>query len=317
MVPVVLLTGFLGSGKTTLLNSLMAKRGQDGGEDQKWAVIVNEFGQVGIDGDLVPDGFTEQVELPGGCICCALDEDLEKTILKVMESQGELAMILIETTGIAEPLPISWTLAKEHLADQVRLAAVVTVVDSSLFLSHRATSPGVDNQVEHADVLVLSKTDLLTSGIPAELTRALAELNPDAVRLRTDDPSITDKIWTIVAEPKTTHPLTLLPEEGNSRPHHRDEFKSVSAPIDDVLDWDELEESLEALPADFIRVKGIAKIFDETSGEKQPQLMAFHRVGARVSKEVISGDFPPRVVAIGIKIAINPLLDCIRNARRK
>ncbi|MCP4445769.1 MAG: GTP-binding protein [Myxococcales bacterium] len=87
------------------------------------ALIVNEFGDVGIDGDLLPDEMTRQIEINGGCICCRLDGDLEKTLLELMDGQPDLSAIIIETTGIAEPLPISWTLAQGKLAKRARLAA--------------------------------------------------------------------------------------------------------------------------------------------------------------------------------------------------
>src|SRR5688572_14407576 len=120
MVPVVVLTGFLGSGKTTLLNRLLDTRPPD---DGRLAVIVNELGAVGIDADLLPADMARQVELPGGCICCVLNEDLERTLCDLVDGGPPLSTIVIETTGIAEPLPISWTLAGESLATRVRLAA--------------------------------------------------------------------------------------------------------------------------------------------------------------------------------------------------
>ena len=279
---------------------------------QKWAVIVNEFGQVGIDGDLLPAGVTKQVELPGGCICCALDEDLEKTLMKLVGEKPDLEMILVETTGIAEPLPISWTLAKEPLAKKVQLTAVVTVIDSTQFVEQRRLSPGVDNQVEYADVLVLSKLDLLEKRmLSRECTAAIDELNQAAPRIEKDDQTVADVLWDILTGPNI-HKTRIEPE--NTPQTHEHGFKSVSVEIADVLDWDELEEQLEALPAHYIRVKGIARVVDGSSGSKDVTNMAFHRVGQRVSREPAKDTTTYRVVAIGENVVEDDLIACVERS---
>ena len=106
-VPLVVLTGFLGAGKTTLLNRLLANRA--GRNDQtKLGVIVNELGEVGIDGALLGGDATRQIELPGGCVCCVLGDELDKTVIDLVRANPSLEAIVLETTGVAEPLPIAW-----------------------------------------------------------------------------------------------------------------------------------------------------------------------------------------------------------------
>src|SRR5690606_13472991 len=183
MVPVVLLTGFLGSGKTSLLNRVLAaRRAQGEGVTGKLAILVNELGSIGVDGSLLPDGAARQIELPGGCICCTLDENLEKSLGELIDATPDLELVVIETTGIAEPLPILWTLTGEGMAGRVRVAAVVTVVDALEHERHRPLAPAVDVQVEHADVLVVSKLDALDPPVvPPALEAELRRLNRDAV----------------------------------------------------------------------------------------------------------------------------------------
>ena len=148
-----MLTGFLGAGKTTLVNRVIAARAADaGGGAGKLAIVVNELGTIGIDGDLLPAGAARQVELPGGCVCCVLADDLDRTILEILDSNPEVDTLLLETTGVAEPVPIVWTLERPPLDARVRVAAIVTVIDPLSWPAARATSSAAEIQLESADV---------------------------------------------------------------------------------------------------------------------------------------------------------------------
>lgn len=307
MVPILLLTGFLGSGKTTLLNRLLEERPTSGPMSQsagQLALIVNEFGDVGIDGDLLPDEMTRQIEIKGGCICCRLDGDLEKTILGLLDGQENLSGIIIETTGIAEPLPISWTLAQGELAKRVRLAAVITVADALEHENHRPLSPAVDAQVEYADILVITKMDLAGADRCAAVKAILRETNEVAPILAGNTEELASQLWLALDDPaepprSIERAVPADPRQDEVSDHH---FHSLSLPISEILDFEVLSEQLEELSPDYVRIKGIAMVVDGSSGSEAPRMIAFHRVGARVSAEPVRDDLECRIVAIGTHI---------------
>jgi G3E family GTPase len=318
MVPVVVLTGFLGSGKTTLLNRWLALGGGKAPAGGRLALIVNELGAVGIDGDLLPAGITRQVELAGGCICCQLDEDLARTLTELADRERDLELVIIETTGVADPLPIGWTLGRPPLDQIVRLAAVVTVVDSALHLEHRPVSPAVDGQVDGADVLVLAKLDL-SGGEDAPGVRSIADhlaaRNPDAPIIAGSGEAIAAELWAWLADPplsggRVGHPSTG-PHHGHGVPHG---LESIALPISGTLDFEELTVALEALPSTMVRIKGIARVVDRSTGSDEPREVVFHRVGARVSSEELAGPREHRIVAIGRDLDSAQLAACLRAA---
>ena len=314
MVPILLLTGFLGSGKTTLLNPLLDERPQIGPfaeSSGKLALIVNEFGDIGIDGDLLPDEMTRQIEIKGGCICCRLDGDLEKTLDELMKAQSDLSAIIIETTGIAEPLPISWTLANESLADRVRLAAVITVVDALEHERHRPLSPSVDAQVDYADLLLVTKLDLSDETRLSELEQGLRSRNEVAPIFAGNSEGLVHRLWLALDDPSLERPAAAEEAPARASTHG---FGSVSLDIKNTIDFELLIESLEELPPTYIRIKGIARVIDASSGNAEPHMIAFHRVGARVSAEPARDDLETRIVAIGTNLDASELSACIASA---
>lgn len=315
MVPVLLLTGFLGSGKTTLLNHILENRPTNGPLSEKagkLALIVNEFGDAGIDGELLPDEMTRQIEIKGGCICCRLDDDLEQTILQLLTAQPDISAIVIETTGIAEPLPISWTLAKEELAAHVRLLAIVTVVDAVSHEEHRPLSPSVDAQVEYADLLVITKTDLAGTDNSRALSDKLRSQNAVAPIFYGTTEEIVQDLWRALDEP--TFETRIPSESSPSEPSHSAQFQSLVLPISSTLDFEELSDALEALPGNYVRIKGFARVIDGAQGNTRPHMVVFHRVGARVSKEPVRDDVEPRLVAIGTKLDSAAIRQCLDDA---
>ncbi len=324
-IPVLVLTGFLGSGKTTLLNRLMQARPAAPG---KLAIIVNELGEVGIDGDLLPRGMTRQVELPGGCICCVLNEELDTTVLELLDGTPDIDMIVIETTGIAEPMPICWSLEREPLSERVRLSAVLTVVDVTNFEQSRGLSPGVDAQIEYADILAASKTDLLDRGeVPVALLATLRGLNPDAPVITGAVNEVVAMLWRLVTDPE---PVVASAARRAGIDHDRDHgaevhehddehavlrsvhgFETIWLPIEGVLDFEELAAQLEELPGNWVRIKGIARVIDQSSGDATARWVAFHRVGTRVSCEPLAAPASPRVVALGKELDRTRLAACL------
>lgn len=313
MVPVVVLTGFLGSGKTTLLNHIFRARPPS---PRKIAIIVNELGQIGIDGTLLPGGITRQVEISGGCICCALDEDLEKTLSDLVASEPALEMIFIETTGIAEPLPISWTLAKKPLDAIVHLRCVVTVVDATTHEDNRRQGPTADAQVENADVLVVSKADLVDRAALLALEARLRDACPEAPLIGGGPARAAATLWQMFDDPDLTPRERPVMDAAAHRHGHG--IDSVSLAISETLDFEVLQGELEDLGPGYVRIKGIARVIDESTGSRAPRVVAFHRVGARVSVEVL--DRSPAesldgcIVALGTEISEADLARCVRDA---
>jgi G3E family GTPase len=320
------LTGFLGSGKTTLLNRFLALRQERArwheGPQPKLAILVNELGAVGIDGALLPPGASRQVELPGGCICCTLDENLEKSLGELLDAEPTLELVIIETTGIAEPLPILWTLGREPLSARVRLAAVVTVVDALEHERHRPLAPAVDAQVEQADVVVLSKLDLVgdrAADRTSELVALVRETNAGAAILAERGAGAGAlALARLLADPQTAGGRAF-PAGGAQHAHDEDRhgFETVALPIEGTLDFEELTTRLEELPAGYVRIKGICHAIDRSSGTDEPFWIAFHRVGARVSAEPLpsaSERVFPCVVALGTGLDADQLAACVRAA---
>ncbi|MBE7218632.1 MAG: GTP-binding protein [Caulobacteraceae bacterium] len=178
--PVTVLTGYLGAGKTTLLNRILT---EDHG--RRYAVIVNEFGEVGIDNDLVVDSDEEVFEMNNGCICCTVRGDLIRILGGLMRRQGGkrgFDAIIVETTGLADPGPVAQTFfVDDEVRARTRLDSVVTVVDAKHLPARLADSEEAREQVAFADQVVLNKTDLVTAAELAQVEAAVRRLNPLAV----------------------------------------------------------------------------------------------------------------------------------------
>ena len=187
-IPVTVITGYLGSGKTTLLNHILT--GQQG---RKVAVIVNEFGEVGIDGQLIEQNGDEQlIEFNNGCLCCTVRGDLIETIAKLRLRAGDLDAILIETTGLADPAPVASTFfVDEAVRADTRLDAFVTVVDAVNIEKNLEQSVEAQEQVAFADIILVNKTDLASEEQLQRVERRVRLLNPLA-RLHRSANSVVD-----------------------------------------------------------------------------------------------------------------------------
>ncbi len=155
-LPVTIITGFLGSGKTTLLNHILTNQ-----QGLKTAVLVNEFGEIGIDNELIVTTDDNMVELNNGCICCTINEDLVNAVYKVLERQEKLDYLVVETTGLADPLPVALTFLGTELRDLTRLDSIVTVVDAANYSLDLFNSQAAYSQIAYGDIIVLNKTDLV------------------------------------------------------------------------------------------------------------------------------------------------------------
>ncbi len=185
-IPVTVLTGYLGAGKTTLLNRILSEP-----HGKKFAVIVNEFGEIGIDNELVVNADEEVFEMNNGCICCTVRGDLVRIIDGLMRRKGKFDAIIVETTGLADPAPVAQTFfMDEQVGAKTKLDAVVTVADAKWLKERLKDAPEAKNQIAFADVILINKTDLVSPEDLNELEARIRGLNPYARLHRTERASI-------------------------------------------------------------------------------------------------------------------------------
>ncbi len=175
-IPVTVLTGYLGAGKTTLLNRILSEP-----HGKKYAVIVNEFGEIGIDNDLVIGADEEVFEMNNGCICCTVRGDLVRILDGLMRRKGKFDAIIVETTGLADPAPVAQTFfIDENVGRRTRLDAVVTVADAKWLNDRLKDAPEAKNQIAFADVILINKTDLVSAEELSEVEARIRGINPYA-----------------------------------------------------------------------------------------------------------------------------------------
>ncbi len=179
-LPVTIITGFLGSGKTTLLNYILTNQ-----QGLKTAVLVNEFGEIGIDNELIVSTDKDMVELNNGCICCTINDDLINAVYNILESDKKIDYLVVETTGLADPLPVALTFLGTELRDFTRLDSIITLVDSENFSLDLFNSDAAYNQIAYGDIILLNKTDLVSSDRVDQLETRVREIKAGARIMRT------------------------------------------------------------------------------------------------------------------------------------
>ncbi|XWK88387.1 MAG: GTP-binding protein [Phormidium sp.] len=184
-LPVTIITGFLGSGKTTLLNHILTNQ-----QGLKTAVLVNEFGEVGIDNELIISTGDDMVELSNGCICCTINNDLVNAVYKVLERGDKVDYLVVETTGLADPLPVALTFLGTELRDFTRLDSIITVVDAANYSLDLFNSQAAYNQIAYGDVILLNKADLVDEADLDLLEVKIRDIKQGARILRTTNSQV-------------------------------------------------------------------------------------------------------------------------------
>jgi G3E family GTPase len=258
-----ILTGFLGAGKTTLLNQLLSNA-----NDERIAVIVNEYGEIGIDGKLVLETQDEIIELNNGCVCCTVRTDLITAIRGLLNSGRHLDRILVETSGLADPAPVIQSfMLDEILAKQIELDAIVTVVDAR----HVCEQLGCDEakeQISFADVLLLNKIDLEPEDILRETEDKLRKHNPLAKIVRTECCTVDRSAVLDIGAFDLKNILSIDPDILSDHEHEHDQSISCVAirergAVDPTALNAWLTQLVQSVGKDLLRMKGVLNIQDE------------------------------------------------------
>lgn len=265
-IPVTILTGYLGAGKTTLLNRILTEK-----HKQKIAVIVNEYGEVGIDNQLVVDADEEILEMNNGCICCTVRGDLIRILQTLVFSmeQGKVKFdrVLIETTGLADPAPVAQTFFMDKLlSEKFEVDSILTVVDSKHVTKHLDSHDEAQEQIAFADVIILNKTDLVSNEELHTLERRISQMNPAAKRLHTQNCNVALKDILGIHTFDVNHKLEIDPHflEDHHHHHHDDKVSSIAFREEKPLDMDKVNQWMSYLiqekGEDLLRYKGILHI---------------------------------------------------------
>ncbi|NBD18086.1 MAG: GTP-binding protein [Cyanobacteria bacterium] len=300
-LPVTIITGFLGSGKTTLLNHILSNN-----QGLKTAVLVNEFGEIGIDNELIIQSDDSMVELNNGCICCTINTDLVEAVYKVLEREEKIDYLVVETTGLADPLPVALTFLGSELRDMTRLDSIVTVVDCANFSLDLFNSEAAYSQISYGDIILLNKTDLVPEADVEALENRIRKMKEGARLIRTQNANVPLPLVLSVGLFESDRYFQQADHDDHDHHHHHhhhhdhdhdhhhhdhdhhdhshhlenDGFNSLSFRSDRAFSIRKFQSFLDNdLPENVFRAKGILWF------EESPQRHIFHLSGKRFSIE--------------------------------
>ncbi|GAB4215892.1 MAG: GTP-binding protein [Synechococcales cyanobacterium] len=328
-LPVTIITGFLGSGKTTLLNHILSNQ-----KGLRTAVLVNEFGEISIDAGLIVSSDEDLVELNNGCICCTVREDIATSVLRILERPEKVDYLVVETTGLADPLPVALTFLSPELKHLTRLDSIVTLVDASNFAPDLFESDVAYSQIAYGDMILLNKTDLVSETELKRLEKRIRDIKDDARILRSTKASVPLNLILDTAlfqmpvldesPAHDHHDHDHCDHEHHTHDHHHhahhahdhhsydhhdhhhhthnhlevDGFNSVAFTSDKPLNLDKFQIFLNHLPASVFRAKGILWF------QESPEKYIFHLSGKRYTLDNEPWTTPPKnqLVVIGQKL---------------
>lgn len=342
-LPVTIITGFLGSGKTTLLNHILTNQ-----QGVKTAVLVNEFGEIGIDNELVVSTEDNMVELSNGCICCTINNDLVDAVYQVLDREEKLDYLVVETTGLADPLPVAMTFLGSELRDLTRLDSIITVVDAANYSLDLFNSQAALSQITYGDVILLNKTDLVAEPTLQELEKKINAVKEGARIIRTKNSQVplalilsvglfeSDKYFDVESEKHHhhhdhddhshcehdhhDHDHSTCGHDHHEHDHHEhhhhsnhlenDGFMSISFQSDQPLSIRKFQYFLDnQLPTSVFRAKGIMWF------EESPKRHIFHLCGKRftIDDDEWKGQKKNQLVLIGQNLDEETLLKQIES----